>query len=254
MISEEIVRSIKVLAKFDLVVNRFTLALDEQEANLPILIFDKTNYPGFEAHLFTIADATMWTPELSPDKDVVLTGPMNAEDAHESWSTLLNITNELMESLEQYRQGLTHGNIPSTHWVYHESRWYRENWEGPRHELKPAEDFLYSVDESIRPHIKELNDLGFLTTQSCSGLAREHDDRDPYLPYVMFDERIFPRTSAHLFTLADITGWIPSYGPHNFDIEFRLNTPEDSERFWENLVVAARRLTELLHEYREQFR
>ena len=67
----------------------------------------------------------------------------------------------------------------------------------------------------------------------------------------MFDERTFPRSSAHLFTLADITGWIPSYGPHNFDIEFRLLGPEGSERFWDNLVTAAKRLAELLHEYRD---
>jgi hypothetical protein len=250
---EEIEKSIKTLAKFDLVVNKYSMALDEHQKHLPVLILDKTSYPGFEAHLFTVADATMWTPEINPDSDVVLTGPKRAKDPHESWSKLLDISNELLGSLVHYRQALMHGIIPSTHWVYHESRWYRENWEGPLHELKPAEDFLYSVDESIRHHIKELNDLGFPTTQSCSGLVEEHDDRDPYLPYVMFDERPFPRSSAHLFTLADIAGWIPSYGPHNFDIEFRLNTPDDSGRFWNSLIVTARRLAELLQEYRKQF-
>jgi hypothetical protein len=253
MTSDEVERSIKALSKFDLVVNCFSLAFDESQNNLPVLEFNRGSYPGFEAHLVTIADAAQWTPEINSDFCVVLEGQKNS-DSHDSWKKLLSVAQEVLDSLETYRQGLKHGIIPSTHWAYHENRWYRENWEGPRHELKPVEDFLYTVDESIKPHIKELNNLGFPTTQSCSGLAREHDDRDPYLPYVMFDERIFPRTSAHLFTLADITGWIPSYGPHNFDIEFRLHTPEDSERFWENLVVAARRLTELLQEYRGQFR
>jgi len=250
MTSDEIEKEIKAFVRFDLVVNKYSLSAEE----IPTLIFDRTSYPGFEAHLFTIADATLWTPEFGPDSSVVLTFPKDTASSKESWSNLITVTHEIMKALEQYRQGLTHGIIPSTHWVYHETRWYRENWEGLPHELQPADDFLYSVDESIKPHIKELNDIGFPTTQSCSGLKRDHIDRDPYLPYVMFDERMFPRTSAHLFTLADITGWIPSYGPHNFDIEFRLHTPEDSERFWDDLVVTARRLANLLHEYREQFR
>ena len=254
MTSAEVERSIKALSKFDLVVNRFSLALDETQEDTPVLEFNRSSYPGFEAHLFTIADASQWNPELNSESDVVLIGPENDQDSHVSWMKLLSVAQEIMKSLEQYRQGLKHGIIPSTHWIYHETRWYRKNWEGPPHELKPAEDFLYSVDESIRAHVKELNDLGFSTTQSCSGLSKDHADRDPYLPYVMFDERMFPRSSAHLFTLADITGWIPGYGPHNFDIEFRLPGPEGSERFWDNLVTTARRLTELLHEYRDRFK
>ena len=250
MTSDEIERNIKALSKFDLAVNRFSLALDDNHKDPPFLEFNRTSYPGFEAHLFTIADATLWRPELTSTVDVILSGPENESDCSESWIKLFSILQDVMESLGQYRQDLKHGIIPSTHWVYHEIRWYRQNWEGPPHELKPAEDFLYSVDESIRPHIKELNELGFPTTQSCSGLAKDHTERDPYLPYVMFDERIFPRSSAHLFTLADITGWIPSYGPHNFDIEFRLSDAEGAERFWDNLVVSAKKLAELLHDYR----
>ncbi len=254
MTSVEVERSIKALSKFDLMVNRFSLALDERPNNAPVLEFNRNSYPGFEAHLFTIADASLWNPELNSESDIVLTGPEDCHKSHESWLKLLSVAKEVLESLEQYRQGLKHGIIPSTHWVYHETRWYRENWEGQPHELKPTEDFIYSVDESIKSHINELNELGFPTTQSCSGLAKDHPDREPYLPYVMFDERMFPRSSAHLFTLADITGWIPSYGPHNFDIEFRLPGPDGSERFWNNLVKSARRLAELLHDYRNDFK
>jgi hypothetical protein len=254
MTSDEVERSIKALSQFDLVVNRFSLALEESQEETPILEFNRSSYPGFEAHLFTIADASHWKPELNSEADVVLVGPENSQDSRESWMKLLSVAQEVMVSLEQYRQGLIHGIIPSTHWIYHEIRWYRKNWEGQPHELKPVEEFLYSVDESIKSHIRELNNLGFSTTQSCSGLAKDHADREPYLPYVMFDERMFPRSNAHLFTLADITGWIPSYGPHNFDIEFRLPGPEDSEKFWDKLVIAARRLAELLHEYRNSFK
>jgi hypothetical protein len=251
MTSAEVERSIKALSEYDLVVNHFSLALDERQEDAPVLEFNRISYPGFEAHLFTIADASQWTPELNSEADVVLVGPQKSHDSHKSWVKLLSVAQEVMQSLEHYRQGLIHGIIPSTHWVYHETRWYRENWDERSPELNSAEDFLYSVDESIKSHIKQLNDLGFQTTQSCSGLAKDHADREPYLPYVMFDERTFPRSSAHLFTLADITGWIPSYGPHNFDIEFRLLGPEGSERFWDNLVTAAKRLAELLHEYRD---
>ncbi|MFX1560887.1 MAG: hypothetical protein ACFFBL_09905 [Promethearchaeota archaeon] len=253
MTSAEIERSIKALSKVDLIVNRYNLALGKHRREHPLIEFDRTSYPGFEAHLFTIADASLWKPELNSQAGVVLRGPKNQLDIYNSWMNLHAVTEEMMMSLEQYRQGLKHGIIPSTHWVYHEIRWYRQNWEGPSHELKPVDEFLHTIDESIKTHIKELNDLGFPTTESCSGLAKDHADREAYLPYVMFDERAYPHSSAHLFTLADITGWIPSYGPHNFDIEFRLTGPDDAERFWNNLVSNARRLAELLKDYRVGF-
>lgn len=251
MTSEEIERSINALSKYDLVVNHFSTGLIDGHER-PQIEFNRTSYPGIEAHLFTIADAASWQPELTPTADVILLGSTNESDRYASWIRLLSTIQDVMSTLEQYRQGLKHGIIPSTHWIYHELRWYRKNWEGPLHELKSAESFLYSVDESIRYHIKELNDLGFPTTQSCSGLAKDHADREPYLPYVMFDERTYPRSSAHLFTLADITGWIPSYGPHNFDIEFRLTDAEGAERFWDSLVVSAREMASLLYDYRKR--
>ncbi|MFW9806371.1 MAG: hypothetical protein ACFFFK_06540, partial [Candidatus Thorarchaeota archaeon] len=215
--------------------------------------FDHSSYPGFEAHLFTIADAAMWAPRLTSESEVVLTLVQTTKNSHESWFRLLAVAKELMESLNKYRQELKHGIVPSTHWASQETKWYRENWGNRPHELTRVKDFLYLVDESIRPHIKELNELGFSTTQSCSGLATDHLDREPYLPYVMFDERMFPKSSAHLFTLADVSGWIPSYGPHNFDVELRLNSPEGAEDLWNALVLSARRLAELLTEYRSQF-
>lgn len=250
MILCEMQRSISALSKFDLVVNHFSLALDNCLEQRPSIEFDRSSYPGFEAHLFTIADAAQWIPELNSADNVVLFGQENVNNQYGSWIRLLDTTEEIMRSLDNYRQELTHGIIPSTHWIYNENRWFRKNWEGPYHRYKPADEFLDSVDESIQAHIKALNDLGFPTTQSCSGLIKDHPNRDPYLPYVMFDERVYPRSSAHLFTLADITGWIPSYGPHNFDVEFRLHDPEDAERFWNRLVRSARRLAELLKDYR----
>ena len=254
MTSNKMSKSIKTLSKFDLVVNQFSLALDEPLEHSPFIEFNRMSYPGFEAHLYTIADASHWKPEINETGDVILSRPKNESDLSKSWLRLMAVTLEIMGALENYRNGLKQGLIPTTHWMYHEIRWYRRNWDESPHQLKPPEDFLYSVDESIQSNIKELNDLGFSTTQSCSGLAKDHADRDAYLPYVMFDERTYPRASAHLFTLADMTGWIPSYGPHNFDIEFILYTAEGAEKFWDNLVISARRLADLLRDYRESFK
>ena len=250
MNSDELRERIKSLSKYDLVIKDIITGTDTE--NQPQIEFDHTCYPGVEAHLFTAADASSWLPELSSSGDVILRGPIDSSDIFQVWSKLLATIENVMDSLEQFRQGLTHGIIPTSHWVYHEFRWYRKNWDGPQHELVPADSIIHLIDESIKSHIKQLNDLGFQTTQSCSGLARDHSDRESYLPYVLFDERIYPRSSAHLFTLADISGWIPSYGPHNFDVEFRLTSADSAERFWDNLIDSARELTSSLYDYRSR--
>ncbi|MFW9767258.1 MAG: hypothetical protein ACFFF9_01255 [Candidatus Thorarchaeota archaeon] len=251
MSSDAIRKRINTLSDHGVLVTDYTLGIDSD--NRPQIEFDHTSYPGIEAHLFTIADVSSWEPELLSSANVLLSSLSNDSDKFKTWMKLLTTLEDVMKSLEQYKQGLLHGIIPSSPWVYYEIQWYRKNWEGPQHELIPVESILHLIDESIKPHIKELNELGFQTTQSCSGLAKDHLDRDPYLPYVMFDERIYPRSSAHLFTLADISGWIPSYGPHNFDIELQLNSADGAERFWDKLVETARLLASLLQAYRSKF-
>ena len=249
--TSKIEKGIRNLSKYDLVVKRFNLAIDENELGLPELEFSRTSYPGFEAHLYTIADAALWTPELDSTNDVLgLKGPGDGINPYDSWMRLLGMANRIMNYLEFYRQEVKHGIIPSTNWLFNENQWYRKNWDHPQHKTSTVDEFLPSVDESIQAHIKELNDLGFPTTQSCSGMEKDHRDREPYLPYVMFDERAYQRSSAHLFTLADISGWIPSYGPHNFDIEFRLLDSTDAEARWDRLVTSARSLVRLLQDYR----
>lgn len=249
--TSKIEKGIMDLSKYDLVVKRFNLALDENQLGSPELEFARTSYPGFEAHLYTIADAALWIPELDSSNDaLVLKGSRNRVNPYDSWMRLLDVTNRIMKYLEFYRQEVKHGIIPSTNWLFNEYQWYRKNWDHPQHKTLTVDEFLPSVDESIRVHIRVLNDLGFSTTQSCSGMEKDHRDREPYLPYVMFDERAYQRSSAHLFTLADISGWIPSYGPHNFDIEFRLLDSTDAEAHWDKLVESARTLVRLLQDYR----
>jgi hypothetical protein len=251
MSSDVIMGRINGLSKHSLSVIRYELGLDNDDR--PQIEIGHSSYPGVEAHLFTIADASSWQPELLPSTNVILSGPSDDSDKYHTWSELFTTIDDIMSSLELYKQGLVHGIIPSSHWVYYEIQWYRKNWEGPPHELVPVESILHLVDESIRPHIKELNEMGFQTTQSCSGLDRDHSDREAYLPYVMFDERIYPHSSAHLFTLADMSGWIPSYGPHNFDIELKLNSNDNAERLWDKLMDSARFLAFLLEDYRSKY-
>jgi hypothetical protein len=129
MTSNEMNRSIKSLSKFDLVVNKFSLALDEPQEDSPFIEFNHISYPGFEAHLYTIADASHWKPEVNESGDVVLSRPKDESDLSESWLRLMAVTWEIMGALEKYRQGLRHGIIPTTHWMYHEIRWYRRNWD-----------------------------------------------------------------------------------------------------------------------------
>ncbi len=250
----EIERRLRSLSKYDLIMDSYCLGLGEPLDEPASIRISKSSYPGFEAHLFTIADASLWQTELTLTSDVILRNSSHPSIRVQSWYRLLGNLQRIMDALSLYRRGLRHGIIPSVQWISSEYQWYRQNWEASLHESYSTQDFLYSVDASIRSHIKELNELGFLTTQSCSGLPMDHPDREAYLPYVSFDERAYPRVSAHLFTLAEMTGWIPIYGPHNFDVELTLQTPEMAERMWERLVVGARYLAPLLADYRLRFK
>lgn len=245
MFTTKIERTIKALSKYGLVITRISA-----NSEPPQIEIDHSCYPGIEAHLFTIADAASWKPELKQSGDVILSAELEISYKVDPWTRLFLASQTVMDGLKEYREGLKHGIISSSNWISDETKWYRANWVERQYKAVPPEEFLHLVDESIRSHIRELNELGFHTTQSCSGLLRDHEDREPYLPYVMFDERSYPRASAHLFTIADIAGWIPSYAPHQFDIELRLHDAVHADRFWNKLVVTARKISSLLDDYR----
>jgi hypothetical protein len=56
--------------------------------------------------------------------------------------------------------------------------------------------------------------------------------------------------SAHLYTLADGTEWIPGPGPHGFDVRIQQAANEDIAEAWNRLSRGARELSPLLNEYR----
>jgi hypothetical protein len=211
-----------------LIPKRLQLGLDKNSQSIPYVVLNHRTYPGIEAHLFTIADSAMWIPELTPSGDIILYEPSKCyegcgydsiEDWRiDSWGMLLGAVEGIMEWLEPYRRSVANGIRPDTIWVHHEIEWWTALWEIPENIPQQVDDFIMGVDVSIRPHIRELNELGFATTGCCSGMERDHPDSRPMLPYVVFDDESYFDASAHLFTLADMAGWTPIFGAHGYDV------------------------------------
>ncbi len=240
-------------------VKHIHLGIQSEPKGVPLIVFDHIAYPGVEAHLFTIADASLWLPAFTSSGDVVLYRPNWLDESldplptkrsrNEDWQGLLESFEKFSKLLSPYRASLNHGYIPRTIWSHHEAEWHHGLREAPDHDGKPIDEFLDYVDISIQPHICELNELGFITIESCSGLIDEHPDREPYKPYVMFDDRVYIGVSAHLFTLADIGQWIPSCAPHGFDVVAKQREGENIEQAWVCFIRAARALTPLIRQY-----
>jgi hypothetical protein len=228
--------------------------------DIPYVVLSHEVYPGIEAHLFTIADIALWLPAFDERGNVVLYRPRdldenekdpNLEKARsDSWLKLLAAVERVTKLLTPYKDFVDGGLIPETVWAHHQRQWHFGLRDAPDHEAPPVDMFIDYVDHSIRPLIRELNELGFATKESCSGLLDEHPDREPYRPYVMFDERVYVDVSAHLFTLADITQWIPGPGPHGFDVRIQQSVGEDIPKAWSRLRRAARAFAPLLGQYR----
>lgn len=226
----------------------------------PFIVLSREVYPGVEAHLFTIADISLWLPAFDEKGDVMLYRPRNLDESEmdsslertesESWLRLLAALERVAELLTPYKQSIEGGLIPETIWAHYQGQWHFGLRDAPDHEAPPVDMFIDYVDLSIRPHVQELNELGFTTKESCSGLLDEHPGREPYWPYVMFDERVYVDVSAHLYTLADITQWIPGPGPHGFDVRIQQAANEDNPKAWSRLLGGARALSPLLEEYR----
>ncbi len=218
----------------------------------PTLIIDHQSYPGVEAHVVTAANSALWVPKLIDTGDVSLVHPQsfNIEERHLAWERLLETLTRLSNSLCSYRNRISDGWIPSILWAHHDGDWYRDRSTAPYYEQPDTSTFIEYVDPSIRDHIVSLNEYGFPTLESCSGLLHEHPDRDPYRPYVMLTERAYPNCIPHFFTLADIADWIPTYAPHNFDVYIRIHKQTPIEESWNRLVNSARILHTLLKTYR----
>jgi hypothetical protein len=249
----------KVFRSNDLSVKELCTGLDEKSHEIPTVVVDRLSYPGVEAHLFTIADAAQWKVEFTDEHDVLLSHPSTKtgdtaefiEGNAQAWNRLISTFSCIMESMQLYKQNITHGEFATVIWGHHATEWHRQLWESKIHEYVPPSEFIDYVDPSIRSQIIELNDLGFATIESCSGKLMEHLDREPYKPYVMFDERSYSGSAPHFFTLGDMAGWESMYAPHGFDVYIRVFTGDDIEAAWSRLLINARILSSLLSTYRK---
>jgi len=243
-----------------LIVKELCTELEDDSCEIPAFIIDHTSYPGVEAHLFTIADAAQWKAEFTTQHDILLSHPMpntepkeqidSIERKVQAWNRLVSVLSCIMESMKLYKDNIAHGDFATVIWGHHATEWHREMWESRVHEYIPPSDFIEYVDPSIRVYITELNDLGFSTVESCSGLLIDHPDRDPYKPYVMFDERSYCGSAPHFFTLGDMAGWESMYAPHGFDVYIRVFSEDNVEAAWSRLLNRARILGPLLTGYR----
>jgi hypothetical protein len=251
----------RFLRNQDLTVKELYLGIEGQCLRNPFVVIDHTSYPGVEAHLFTAAHAARWNVQFTDARDVLLSYPtINFEREEEvspfqatldAWSCLTSILSTLMNCLKVYKEDISHGEFATVVWGHHATEWHREMWDCKIHDYIPPSEFIDYVDLSIRSHITELNNLGFATLESCSGLIIDHPDRAPYKPYVMFDERSYIGSTPHFFTLGDMAGWESMYAPHGFDVYIRVINEDDIEDAWFRLMSSARILGPLLSVYRD---
>ncbi|MFW9961828.1 MAG: hypothetical protein ACFFDV_12480, partial [Candidatus Thorarchaeota archaeon] len=174
----------KVFRNSDLLVKELRTGLDDGSYKIPTVVVDRTSYPGVEAHLFTIADAAQWKAEFTDEHDVLLSHALIdtetrdkeefIEGSAQAWNRLTSVLSCIMESMKLYKQNITHGEFATVIWGHHATEWHREMWESRSHEYVHPADFIEYVDSSIRNQITELNNLGFATIESCSGLLIDH--------------------------------------------------------------------------------
>ncbi|MEM4735455.1 MAG: hypothetical protein QXS20_07035 [Candidatus Thorarchaeota archaeon] len=220
----------------------------------PTIVVDRTSYPGVEAHMVTIADIAGWRASLDEHGDVVIsacrttndTGSTDIRPYREACARLISAVEGLVPHLARCRQELEEGHFPTLIWGQSTREYFRLDREAPPHEPPDVNSFIDRVDVSIRPHIVELNQLGFITLECCSGLPGDHPDREPWHSYVMFDEMTHENAAPHVFTLGDMAGWTVLRGRYNFDIEMRVRGDDDIKPAWERLVGEARVLAQML--------
>jgi hypothetical protein len=264
-VSSDVVKRIHaILRETGYAVRKVQVGTGSDLNEIPCLILEKKAYPGAEAHLFTIADAALWIPAMTPTGDILLYRPPFPDESKngsavekarvQSWRRLMLTYLQISKLLGPYKKSLEEGYIPSVTWAHYDAEWFRNIREAPDPTPRLVHDFIHSVDESIRTNIQFLNESGFSTIESCSGLPNEHLDREPYRPYVMFSERSYQGVAAHLFTLADIAQWIPGCAPHSFDIVIKQKTDDEMEAAWNRLLMAIQALSPLIKEYQELIR
>ena len=248
----------EVLAHWDLDCVDLNFAENEDLNDIPYVVIDVSDMFGFEAHLFTAADMALWVPELLPSGNVVIYYPNRHRP--ECSCTLAKVRLDLWDRLARFidwvihkvRTGRAEYGLPSTSWA-HSEREEDGYYEVPEDTPQYIEKILRRVDDYLPDVMLELNKNGFVTVESCSGLDEDHDDRTPFPPFVCFSDEYYLDVSAHLFTLAEASGWDPSFGAHGFHVFFHPHgeTEEEIKQAWDRLAEKAMEFGAYLEEYRD---
>jgi hypothetical protein len=256
-VSEEYVKSL--FNRWEVPLRDLHYSVSNTPDDIPYLVLGHDAYSGCEAHIFTIADMTLWIPEFLPSGDVVLYYPIReTNDNHPdallrrrtfAWEFITYNFDEVMHRLwtkAKYE-------YPSTDRWAHNEREPEGYIEIPENVPVPIDRILRRVDKSIRESILDLNRSGFATTECCSGLKKDHEGERPFEAYVCFDCEYYLDVSAHLFTLADLAGWDACWGAHGFDVLlYAVDEGEKNlEKAWKRLGKVALELGNELSKYRD---
>ena len=256
-ISEEQVK--ELLEHWDIPYKDLNYAVSNDPDDIPYLILDHDSYSGGEAHFFTVADLAVWIPELLPSGDVVLYYPLRLlDDKHPdalsrkrtiSWEILAFSFDQIMHKI---RVAGAHRFSSTDTWAHNERE--PEGYiEIPENDPIPIDKILRRVDTSIKETILELNKAGFATIESCSGLKKDHEGSKPFQPYVALDDEYYLDVSAHIFTIAEASGWDPCWGAHGFEVLIYATdeSEKELENAWKKLGEVAKEFGEELESYRE---
>ncbi len=258
LVSEEEVRELFKSWKIPCV--DLNYAVSSELNDIPYVVLGKDAYRGCEAHFFTIADKSLWIPELLPSGDIVLYYPIRDMRDHENldslmqrrafaWELLIDAFEETFELLflkARYKQD-------STDVWAHQEKEDVISYEVPENMPIPIDKILKKVDRSIKDPILALNKVGFVTIESCSGMKKDHGGDAPFPAFVCLDDEYYHDVSAHLFTLAELAGWDPCWGAHGYDVFLYAVTDSEieKEKAWIRLSEVAEQLGGELREYQK---
>jgi len=199
-----------------------------------------------------MADASFWIPEFTPGDRVVLYYPWGSDDEKRSaWERLLESAVVMSRQLAGYRERIQRGlQGVSVRWAHGEKVWEQLLTPPVQQPLIPEAN---RWEKSIMAHITVLRNCGFVAKYAYSGLTKDHPTVKVLdLPTVWFDDESYIGVDAHLFTLADMAQWLPSFGEHGIDVIMELSTRDQEETRigWKRLASEASTLKRLLRGYR----
>ncbi len=236
---------------------RIKMELDEDKEAELVLRELVTNNPVHEVGWYLLGDILFWT-ERNEAAERAYSNAVEVDDKYyDAWIALGRLYSEIGKDEDAIVPFQIARDIHPYHEIPHMEllRAYRRlGWEDESDEqvkalleLRTEQQVIEhtipydEIDPTIRDIIRELNDLGFDTWGSCSGLAEDHPDREPHKPYVNFFTQT-PHELKTIFLLADESSWYSDYGVNGEGAFVRLDANQDEEikEGWKILIGCAR--------------